>query len=127
VVSNKTGISPKNGKAVRFQVVGVEYPGSMEKLQEEGIKLLSVSVNHRKQLALIEKQAREILTPDIDASEIEDINEEFYPDQVEGMMAVEQDAPGQTPATETPAPEPAKPSAPTPAPAPQKKPIIDLF
>jgi len=141
VLSNKTAITPKTGEATKIQIVSVEYPGSMEQLREQGIKVLSASVNHRRQLALIEAQAKEILTPDIDSFD----PEEFHPDQVEGMTPVEQDTPApeqpeapdtepSEPVTEQPEPvapagtkQPAQPETKPPAQTETKTPVLDLF
>ena len=79
-ISPKTVISPADGKVQTIYIVGLEYKGSFERLQELGYTHALNRQKHMIRMEDIEENARKLLQAG-DSVVDEDVVEEFYPEQ----------------------------------------------
>lgn len=82
ILNPKAATSP-DGKAQTVYVVGIEYPHAPEKLQEEGLKLLSATAQYGKRLELAAADAERIVSGVMPEEENAEFIEEFYPEEAE--------------------------------------------
>ena len=109
ILNPKAATSP-DGKAQTVYVVGIEYPHAPEKLQEEGLKLLSATAQYGKRLELVAADAERIVSGVIPEEENAEFIEEFYPEEAEAAgEPPEKKRAGRPPKT-TPTPEPESPA-----------------
>ena len=80
-ISPKTVISPADGKVQTIYIVGLEYKGSFENLQELGYTHALDRQKHMIRMEDIEDNARKLLQAG-DTIVDEDVVEEFYPEQM---------------------------------------------
>jgi hypothetical protein len=85
VLRPKIVASPTDGKMQTVYIVSLEYPGSMEELQELGMNRLRRQIEHRIEVRQLETQARKLLLPSpsavFDGETEDEIADEFYPPQ----------------------------------------------
>ena len=84
-VRPKTVLIPGSQKTMTVYVVGLEYPGSIQKLREEGYKMALDGAQSRARIEHIEVEAKRLITGNLLMSETDtetDIAEEFYPESV---------------------------------------------
>lgn len=84
VLRAKQTASPTDGAMQTVYIASVEYPGTVDELQELGLERLRRRVSHGIQIKQLEEQAQKLLLPSptsgvFDAEEEEDISAEFYP------------------------------------------------
>jgi hypothetical protein len=94
----KTVISPANGQTMMIWVVGLEYVGSIQALQDIGYKQALNDAKHYERIAHIEDEARKLIAHDpvrMDDEDPAEIAAEFYPEQFSKAA----DAPAPTPPT----------------------------
>ena len=90
VMSPKTGVNPKDGSAVTVYVVGIEYNGSMAELKLAGVETLKLDATTRNELKQLESgETPDLIEDDLTPDEIQEFNEEFNPEQVEGYVEPE--------------------------------------
>lgn len=81
----KTVIVPKTGQTQLVWVVGVEFRGSMDLLQQIGYERAKADALHAARIEQIEEEARRLLTYDpvrlADPEEVDEFVEEFVPEQ----------------------------------------------
>lgn len=84
----KTVITP-DGKTQNVWIVGVEFKGSIEQLQQIGFDQAKRDAIHYARIERIEQEARLLLAHDPLAlkGEADDVVDEFYPDQAEAQAA----------------------------------------
>lgn len=122
----KTVVAP-NGAVQTVYIAGLEYRGSVQALQDTGYKLALNDAQHHARIEYIETEARKLLTTELPADELEDIVDEFYPEEAaaEGGATYQDPAkPAQLspPKSATQAGQPPKLSGPAKAePEPEKK------
>jgi hypothetical protein len=86
----KTVISPVNGQAMQVWVVGIEYRGSIESLQQIAYDVAQRQALHQARIEQIEAEAKRLLSaPPVEPEEIDDVVEEFFPEQVEAAVKAE--------------------------------------
>lgn len=87
-INPKSVADPIKGNQQTIYVVGVEYRGGMEGLQEQGHNLLLNRTTHGLRIEHIEEEARQLISyaPTSYASpdDVSDDVEEFYPDALQG-------------------------------------------
>lgn len=103
----KTAITP-DGKTQNIWIVGIEFKGSIERLQQIGLDQAKRDALHYARIERIEQDARLLLAHDPLAlkEEADDVVDEFYPDQA-----------ATSPPTTATEPDPAPPEAPIQPPA----------
>jgi hypothetical protein len=129
-LSPKVGVNPITGQAVTVYVVGIEYAGTIESLQQIAYQGAQRQAIHAVRIEQIEEQARKLITGscavDVEA-EASEIVEEFFPEQITASSSGPTPQPTQDIAhqdyIETPSAEiPAVNEEPAPAPAePQRR------
>ena len=101
----KTVVDP-NGKIQTIWVVGLQFKGSIEQLQQIGLEQAKRDALHYARIERIEVEARALLAHNpvmIDNAEADDVVEEFYPEQVQQSSHVETPLPPvETQATKEP-------------------------
>lgn len=84
VVTPKKVADP-SGKQQTIYMVGLEFPGSVEKLRETALHIASRGAQARLQIEHVEKEARRMLEPGdgkiFESDDPDDVQEEFYPDE----------------------------------------------
>ena len=82
-VAPKNAVTPKTGQMTTIWVVGLEFKGSVDRLQEIGLQRAQANALHAARIVQIEQDARRLLTHDpIRLSGEEDAYvDEFAPDQ----------------------------------------------
>lgn len=114
-LSPKTGITP-DGKSALVYVVGLEYRGTPDDLQDLGYQRALKMATHATRIEQIESEAlrtlRALPVPELDGEESEDLVAEYYPDQAANTTEVgtlaepkarkRKAAPVEAPADETP-------------------------
>ena len=83
-LSPKTGITPE-GQAALIHVVGLEFRGTPEKLQDIGYQRALKMATHSTRIEQIEDRARSMLrslpAPELDGDDADDLVAEHYPEQ----------------------------------------------
>lgn len=112
-VTPKTVADPIAGNQQTIYVVGLQYRGSVERLQGTGYEIAMNEAKHGIRVELIEQEARRMLTYEgagddpLGADDVDDVVAEFYPE--EAAAAVGAEVPGAVPDLVPPdEPEPAK-------------------
>ena len=80
----KTVISPADGRVMNVWVVGLEYVGSVQALQDIGYKQALSDARHYERITHIEEEARRLIAHDplrMDDEDPAEIAAEFYPEQ----------------------------------------------
>jgi hypothetical protein len=79
VLAPKTANAP-DGTSQKIFVVGIEYTGGMEQLRDEGLRLVQATSSHRKQLALLEENAVNMIDVELEEENPEETIAEWYPE-----------------------------------------------
>jgi hypothetical protein len=79
VIAPKTANAP-DGSSQKIFVVGIEYTGGMEQLRDEGLRLVQATSSHRKQLALLEENAVNMIDVELEEENAEETVAEWYPE-----------------------------------------------
>jgi hypothetical protein len=79
VLAPKTANAP-DGTSQKIYVVGIEYTGGMEQLRDEGLRLVQATSSHRKQLAVLEERAVQMIDVELEEENAEDTVAEWYPE-----------------------------------------------
>jgi hypothetical protein len=79
VLAPKTANAP-DGTSQKIYVVGIEYTGGMEKLRDEGLRLVQATSSHRKQLELLEENAVQMIDVELEEENTDDAVAEWYPE-----------------------------------------------
>ena len=146
-IQPKVATNPVDGRAVTIYVVGVEYAGTMDDLQNGALQLAEKNAAFRKRLTHVEDEVRKLISVDAEVvDQASDIVDEFYPKdaallppEVAATVPTQGAVPTAAPATEPAAPTateqkrrgrgPAKPkaaeTAPTAAPVSDANPPAD--
>lgn len=94
-LSPKTGIAP-DGKTVLIYVVGVEYRGMPDELQEIGYQRALKLAQHSARIEQIEDHARSLLRAlpgmELDGDDPDDVVSEFYPEQAQAATRASPEA-----------------------------------
>jgi len=99
----KTVISPTDGRVMNVWVVGLEFIGSVEDLQQIGYKQALSDARHYERITHIEEEARRLIAHDplrMDDEDPAEIAAEFYPEQFQKDEG--KGAPNVTTTTSTP-------------------------
>jgi hypothetical protein len=81
----KTVITPTDGRAMNVWVVGLEYRGAIQELQDIGYKQALNDAKHYERIMNIEEEARRLISHDpirMDDEDPAEIVAEFYPEQM---------------------------------------------
>jgi hypothetical protein len=119
-IQPKVATNPIDGKSQTIQVVGIEYAGTMEDLQNGALKLVQKNAEYRARLGNVQNEVRQLIAVDAGSDdEAGDIVEEFHPQDAQlvepetvvtpepaGAVAEGTAAPQASPAT---APDPVAP------------------
>jgi hypothetical protein len=89
-VSPKTTQDPIKGGQVTIQVVGLQYAGSMQALRDTGYEIAMLEAKHGISMQMIEQDARKMITLQptggLGDDTVEDVIEEFYPEEAVSVM-----------------------------------------
>lgn len=89
----KTAIVPTSGQTMQIWIVGLEFKGSVDQLQQISYERAKQNALHHAKMEQIEKSVRALITYDpstMGADEVVEIVEEFYPEQaVKGAVDAE--------------------------------------
>lgn len=93
VLKPKTTTVENNGS--RFQttvyVVHIEYDGNVNELQETAFRIAKERTQNEYKLEKVEEFAKNNMITGETDDEAEDVNEEFYPNQIEDVVEIEED------------------------------------
>lgn len=104
VLRPKTAINPTNGQSMLVWVVGMEYPGRIEELQHMAYEQAKRMAVHAARIEQIEAEARTLIAASqpVDPSDVDDVVDEFYPEQAQKVLTVSAEESRQAePSTET--------------------------
>jgi hypothetical protein len=83
-IQPKVAINPIDGKSQTIQVVGIEYSGSIDDLQNGALKLAQKNAEYRARLGNVEREVQKLISVDADVvDQAGDIAEEFYPEEAQ--------------------------------------------
>jgi hypothetical protein len=122
-VHPKSAQNPIDGGQVTIYVVGIEYRGTSEEMQEAGYQIALKSEKYRQQIMHIEKQALKMISVEESAvgDDDEDTADEFHPEDAAGDAPIASGAPELVDPTPTKDPAPAVTPAAAPADSAQGK------
>jgi hypothetical protein len=81
-IQPKVATNPIDGKSQTIQVVGIEYAGTMDDLQNGALKLVQKNAEYRARLGNVQQEVRQLISVDAgaDRDDASDIVDEFHPE-----------------------------------------------